>query len=806
MQKKHTFMSDLKAHNIDRGIILVAFILVVGLFVDMCAAGFLSIAKGEELRGYAEKNQLYDTTYSSLRGTVYDRNMNILAKSVALWNVYINSNGAYPQDPNAKPETVAEFDRMRQEIAAGLSSLLGITTASVFEAMASGKAHVVVAANIDRDLMEQVDSFRREVFRDKDENGKDLDVKGKHLGFLNVVGVEMSVKRFYSTSTVASNLLGFTGTDDQGLAGLEAKYDDVLRGVDGRIVSAADGRQNQLVGAYSTVYEGQEGLDLVLTIDDTVQYAMDNSLREAMAEYNAEAAYGIVMEVKTGAILGMVSLPDYDSNDPFKVDDAEVVAQYEKQKNAALAENASEETKQKYLALTEEEKLYNARVAAQNDRWRNRAISDFYDPGSVAKCITVASALEEGAVNADTEYYCNGELQVADHTYHCHNLAGHGQEKLVDLLKNSCNPFAITVAKTLGAKDYYKYFEAFGFTEMTGIDLPGEGKPVADVTYHSFANFGIVQLASCSFGQTFQVSALQMLNAVSAIANGGKLMQPYVVAKQLDSEQNVVSVTQPTVKRQVISAETSKKMNEMLERVVGDNDGGGKNAYVAGYRVCGKTGTSNIQQKEKEYVASFVGYAPAEDPQISIIVVVYKPDPNGNHGGGNVAAPLAGQILGEILPNMNIEASFAENEVDFMTEACPDAVGKNIDLAAQELREQGYTVKVRGEGETVLNQMPYAGNQITNGGVIILYTEYNYEDTTVKVPDFRGASLYEVRQIASEAGLNVRVSGNTNDANTMAYNQSNDPDTEVTAGSTITVSFRTDQGVGDFIDYNADEE
>ncbi|MBQ6020793.1 MAG: PASTA domain-containing protein [Clostridia bacterium] len=801
MKRKNSFIYDLK-HNIDRGMILVALLLVCGIFVDICATGFLSIAKGEELRQYAEKNQLYDTSYSSLRGTVYDRNMNILANSIALWNVYINSKGAYP-DPNnenPKPETVAKFERMRQEIAAGLSQMLGITPESVYEAMASGKAHVVVAANIDRELMEKVDYYRRESFRDYDANGNLIDKKlrEKHLGYINVIGVEMSVKRFYSTSTVASNVLGFTGTDDQGLAGLEAKYDDVLRGVDGRIVSAADGKQNQLAGAYSTVYEGQEGLNLVLTMDDTVQYALDNSLREAMTAYKAEAAYGIVMEVKTGAILGMVSLPDYDSNDPFAVDDAEVLVQYEQQRDEALAEDASDLKKQQYNALTEDEKMYNARVAARNNRWRNRAITDFYDPGSVAKSITVASALEEGVVNENTTFTCVGSIQVADTPYRCHVYPNsHGKEALVDLLKNSCNPFAITVAKTLGAKEYYKYFEAFGFTEQTGVDLPGEGKPKAGVTYHTFSNFGITELASSSFGQGFAVTALQMLTAISAIANGGKLMQPYIVAKQLDGEGNVVSVTQPTQRRQVISEQTSKRMNAMLERVVGDKDGGGKNAYVAGYRVCGKTGTSNLQQKDDQYVASFVGYAPADDPQISIIVVVYKPDPDGNHGGGNVAAPIAGQVLGEILPNMNIEASFNESEVDYMTKACPDVAGQNASEAAKQLRGEGYTVKIRGDGETVLNQTPYAGSQITNGGVIILYTEYNYEDTTVEVPDFRGSSIDEVRETASEIGLNIRVSGNTNDRASRAYYQSVEAGMLVTAGSSITVSFRSDRGVGD---------
>ena len=802
MKKKNSFFYDLQ-HNVDRGVILVALILVLGIFVDLCAAGFLALAKGEELRQYAEKNQLYDTSYSSLRGTVYDRNMNILANSIALWNVYINAKGAYP-DPsveNPKPETVQKYEQMRQEIATGLSEKLGITPESVYEAMASGKAHVVIAANVDRETMEEIDDYRHEYFRDRDAAGNKLDKKDRqpHLGFINVIGVEMSVKRFYSTSTVASNVLGFTGTDDQGLAGLEAKYDEELRGVDGRIVSAADGKQNQLAGAYSTVYEGQEGLNLVLTLDDTVQYALDNSLRAALVEYSAEAAYGIVMEVKTGAILGMVSLPDYDSNDPFAVSDEEVQAQYDKQRDEALAEDSSDDKKNAYNALTEDEKMHNARTAARNERWRNRAITDFYDPGSVAKCVTVAAALEEGAVNENTDYTCVGSIQIADTQYRCHVYPNsHGKELLVDLLKNSCNPFAITVAKTLGAKEYYKYFEAFGFTEQTGIDLPGEGKPRPSVTYHSFSNFGITELASSSFGQGFAVTSLQMLCAINAIANGGKLMQPYVVARELDSELNVVSITQPTVRRQVISEETSKRMSAMLEQVVSDQEhGGGKNAYVAGYQVCGKTGTSNLKQQENQYVASFVGYAPAYDPQISIIVVVYKPDPNGNHGGGNVAAPIAGQVLGEILPNMNIEASFNENEADYKTKACPDAVGQNAADIARQLRSEGYTVKVRGEGEVVLNQMPYAGSQITNGGVIILYTEYNFEDTTVEIPDFRGLSLREVREYASEMGLNVRVSGNTNDRSSRAYYQSIEAGTSVSAGSTVTVSFRTDVGVGD---------
>ena len=796
MQGRNSFFYDWR-HHIDRGVKLIVLLIIFGLLVDLGATGILSIAKGDELRRYAEKNQLYDTSYSSLRGTVYDRNMNILANSVALWNVYINGQGAYPKDENPSAATLAKYELLRREVAEGLSQRLGVAPESVYEAMASGKAHVVIAANVDRSVMEEIDYFRRETYRDYDENGNLIPKKDRepHRGYLNVVGVEMSVKRYYSTSTVASNLLGFTGADDQGLTGLEAKYDDVLKGTDGRIVSAADGRRNQLTGAYSTVYEGQEGLNLVLTIDDTVQYALDNALREAIVEYDAAHAYGIVMEVKTGAILGMVSLPDYDSNDPFAVSDEEIQVQYEKQQAAALAENAPEQTKLAYNAQTEEEKRYNAKVAAQNERWRNRAISDMYDPGSVAKCITVASALEEGVVDANTSYFCTGEIQVADLTYHCHKLSGHGGEYLVDLLKNSCNPFAITVAKTLGAKEYYKYFEAFGFTEPTGVDLPGEAKPKADVTYHSFANFSITDLASSSFGQSYQVSALQMLSAISAIANGGKLMQPYVVAKQLDSDMNVVSITQPTVKRQVISEDTSRKMTDMLEQVV--NSGSGTNAYVAGYRVCGKTGTSNNLQEKGQYVASFAGYAPADDPQVSIIIVVDKPDPERQHGGGYVAAPIASQVLGEILPNMNIEASYTENEVDFMTAACPETVGMSASEASKTLSAQGYTVKVRGSGDTVISQTPAAGNLIMNGGVVILYTDYDYGNTTVEVPDFRNLSKREVRRVAGAAGLNIRVTGNTISGSSIAYMQSVEAGTQIPAGSTVTVSFRTAVGVVD---------
>ena len=769
--------------KINRARLLVVLLLLLGFATSLMKTGVITLVQGDEYRSQAEQNQLLDTTITAMRGTIYDRNMNVLAQSASGWLIYVNPSGVKGTG-NTEQEKEADAQRIRQEVAAGLSEILDLSEESILEKlMKTDSNYQRILGHVERPQMEEVDSFRREEFRKKDEEKQ---------GYLSVIGIQEDAKRYYPNANLASTLLGFTGMDGNGLAGLEAKYDDELTGVDGRIVSAKDAKQNQLPNEYEITYEAKQGTNLQLTIDETVQYTLENALRQSMEDTDATYAYGIVMEVDTGAILGMVSLPDYDLNDPRTVTEEEIAAARALQEKNI--EKASEKEQAEYAAKSEEEKNSLAVSAAQNAKWRNRAISDTYEPGSVFKCVTVAAALEEGVVSEDYDFTCTGSILVADTIYNCWRHEGHGHETLPDLLMNSCNPFAITVARLLGTEKYYKYFEAFGFAETTGIDLPGEASPVEGSNYHSYSDFGISQLSSYSFGQTFQVSPIQMITAISAIANGGKLMTPYVVGKELDEEGNVLRTAQPQVKRQVVSESTAARVRDMMEQVV--SEGTGKNAYVAGYHVAGKTGTSEKLQNKGQYIASFVGFAPADDPQIAILIAI--DEPQGEHGGGAIAAPVASQVLESILPYLNIDAAYSEDEMDTLIAQCPGAVGMTTEEARALLRGQGYTVRVRGEGDTVLSQIPEEGNQIPKDGVIILYTEEMSEPDTVEVPDFTGCTESQVRSMAKEAGINVKLSGNTHSGSELlAYKQSAAAGQQVNAGTVITVYFRTTVGVND---------
>lgn len=765
--------------RISRGGLLSLF-LACALCVDCFQLGNVALIKGDTYRSRAELTQLMDRSLSAPRGTIYDRNRNVLAQSATVWKIFLD-----PQ--NVQGDTEEEKQEVREEIASNLAVILGLDSGEILSKLCNdGSRYQVIKTDATLEQMQNVEAFRQEKYRPSSER----------RGYLMAIGIESATKRFYPGSTLASTLLGFTRNDGNGSSGLEAYYNNTLAGIDGRIITAQDGKQQQLKDEYAVTYDPQPGTSLVLTIDETVQYTLENALRQTVTETQAAYAYGIVSDVNTGAILGMVTMPDFDPNNAYEVTDEEVERAY-REMEEDVEKSTDEQKKADWAAKSEESKRALARTNAQYARWRNRAISDTYEPGSVSKCITVSAALEEGLVSETTPYNCTGAIIVGDREYNCWKAGGHGSETLPDLLKNSCNPFAITIAKLLGTDKYYKYFEAFGFTEPTGIDLSGEFSPTAGVTYHTPSRFGIAQLASYSFGQSFQVSPIQMISAIGAIANGGRLMTPYVVAQKLDGDGNVIETTEPTVRRQVISETTAKRVAAMMEDVVAT--GTGKNAYVAGYHVAGKTGTSEKLLKKGEYIASFVGFAPADDPQIAILIVV--DEPQGDHGGGAIAAPVAGEVLYSILPYLNIEASYSEEELKDVVTRCPNAVNSTVEAARSRLVEDGYTVRVRGDGDVVLAQIPDAGNQIPRNGVIILYTEQVDETENAIVPDFSGLSVSDAYDLAADANLNIKISGVSNDSSGVrAYKQSLEYGQEVAVGTVLTVYFRTKEGVDDWSD------
>ena len=533
---------------------------------------------------------------------------------------------------------------------------------------------------------------------------------------------------------------------------------------------------------YESVIDATDGSSIVLTIDDVLQYSLEKNLEQAKENASAKYTYGVVMDVNTGAILAMSNKPDFDSDEPWKIKD--------------------KKTSKEVKAITDKKERAQAESDALIAQWRNRTISDTYEPGSVFKIITAAAALEEGVVKPEDTYYDSGSIEVEDRTYHCQLRTGHGLETFSQGLQNSCNPWFISVGQKLGVHNFYKYFEAFGFTDKTNVDLPGEAVPSAGVTYHKEEEMGRVELASESFGQSFQVSPIQMITAVCAAANGGKLMQPYIVKEVRDAQGNVTSTTQPKIKRQVISESTSKTLSLMLEEVV--KYGTGKNAYVAGYRVAGKTGTSEKlgtlnDDTGKKYVTSFVAFAPANDPKVAVLIAVDEPQ-GGNIGGGTNAAPSVAAVIEEAMKYYNVQPQYTEDEMQKLEKVTPNVTGMSVEKAKSLMSKNNLECIVIGDGKEVVGQSPAADRSIPGGGTVVIYTEKNYKAKTVKVPDFVGLSVSEVNTLAAESGLNIRFSGNNlESSNVTAYRQSSPKDSEVEQGSVITVFFLANSGVSDTV-------
>ncbi len=739
---------------------VLALFLVVGLVLPTAGLVNAQIVNGDYFKLLAQQQQLNDTVIPANRGVIYDRNMTVLAKSASVWKVTMN------------PSIFKDFPEAAKQKAIDVLARTLDLERSFIEEKASYTSYnnVTLKSKVEKDVRNKMLAFLETAY----ESG----VKGeKPVYYASAISVEEDVRRYYPYSTLASQILGCIGTDNDGLSGLEYKYNDILTGIDGRLISTKANNAVMKSIAYQTLHEPTQGTSLVLTVDETIQRYLEEALAECYETSNCLSATGIVMDVDTGAILAMSTQASYDSNDPYTVYDERTVA------------NLNE--------IEDEAERKKAYTSAMYTQWKNRGVTDLYDPGSVFKVITMAAGLEENVVEYDEKFNCSGSIKILDRHYWCHNHSGHGTQTLTQGLMNSCNPYFITIGQRLGKETFYKYFEAFGFTEKTGIDINGEVYPVANINYYTDKTMTAVNLASSSFGQSFQASPIQVLNAINAVVNDGKLMQPYIVAKTLDADGNVISETQPTVKRQVISESTSDKIIASMEQV--STAGTAKNSYVSGYRVAGKTGTSDVlgpKGATGEYIASFAGCAPANDPEISIIIVVNEPQ--GQTGGGAVAAPVAAEVIEKTLTYLNVERQYNESEKDKLDQEVPDLAGKTVSEARKVLKELGLKIKVVGNGETVLSQMPAYSQFIPKNGVVVVYTDESTKATKVVVPDFTGMTVSQVNYEAVRLGINVKISGNSLSATGLtAYRQSIQPGKETDYGTTVTVYFRTTAGVSD---------
>ncbi len=739
--------------------VLAAF-LAIGFIFPVAGLVNAQIINGDFFKLKAQQQQLNDTVVPANRGVVYDRNMTVLAQSASAWKITFNPS-EFAKFPDAAKEIV--FDTIPE--------ILDIERETLEEkAVLTGYNNLTLKEKVEKDVRDKVLEFLKEPYK----SGKEGD---KAVYYSRAIGIEDDVKRYYPYSTLASQILGCVGKDNDGLSGLESKYNDILKGIDGRLISTKANNAVIESIAYQSLYEPTQGTSLVLTIDETIQRYLEEALSECYETSNCLSATGIVMDVDTGAILAMSTQASFDSNDPYSIYD---------QRTVDRLNEIEDETERKQAYTT-----------AMYQQWRNRGVTDLYDPGSVFKVITMAAGLEENVVEYDETFNCGGSIRIMDRHYWCHNHSGHGTQTLTQGLMNSCNPYFITIGQRLGVETFYKYFEAFGFTEKTGIDLGAEALPKAGINYHSLSSMTKVNLASSSFGQSFQASPIQVLNAINAVVNDGKLMQPYIVAKTLDADGNVISETQPVVKRQVISESTSDKIIASMEQV--STAGTAKNSYVAGYRVAGKTGTSDVlgpTGATGEYIASFAGCAPANDPEISIIIVVNEPQRQ--TGGGAVAAPVAAEVIEKTLTYLNIERQYNDSEKGKLDEEVPNLTGKTVSEARAALKELGLKIKVVGGGEKVLSQMPAYSQYIPQGGVVVVYTDEEQTKTKAIVPDFTGMTVSQVNYEAVKLGINVKISGNSlSAAGLTAYRQSIPAEKEVECGTTVTVYFRTTSGVSD---------
>ena len=758
-----------------RTVWLLVIILALGFGAVITRLAFLQLVQGEDLQRRAVEQQMSDTSISAKRGTILDRNGKILAQSASVWRVVMAP--AY-----------FDNDEQRHFVASRLAQILNMDEQELFEDTQLDTFYVSVKRKIESEEKEAILKLQQEIQEKYHKN--------------YIISLLDDYKRYYPFNDLASSVIGFTGSDDQGLSGLEYQYDETLTGTPGRIVTAQNGIQTEMPFDYNQNIDAIDGNSLVLTIDEVVQAIVEKYMKQAIID-NAvhERGVCIIMDVNNGEILAMASVEGYDLNDPFRISDQqkqeieEIDDEYLIEKG--YTEDPSVLTKPAHDKLIEKAKA-EAESAALAKNWRNKAVSDTYYPGSVFKMITLSMALEEAVINKNDRFQCNGAYQVYEDTIHCHNTAGHGTQTYQECLWNSCNPGFIQIGQKVGEENFWNYYQAFGFSQKTDIDLPGESEDQFFDWEGEEGAMGPTDLAVASFGQNFSITPIQMITAASAVCNGGKLVQPHVVKQILDKDGNVVKNISTEPKRQVISKEVSAEMCQILEQNA--VTGSGKNGYVAGYRVGGKTGTSEKLidvngDGVDDYIASFCGFAPANNPQYAALVFFDAPL-GGNYYGSAVAAPVFASIMSEVLPYLDVVAQYTEEELANIDTTAGSYVGMSVADATRTANSDGFEVTVKGEGGTVIAQNPATGALIPMGGTVVLYTEGSDQTETVEVPDFIGYSVTDCNYIAASYGVNVSVTGTVNSTDSVSVSQSIEAGTQVPPGTVVTVTFST-EGIND---------
>ncbi len=744
----------------------VAAVMLVGVLFNMQILGY------EKYQQDVIDNLTVETKETANRGKIYDTNMNLLATNTTAYRIFIS-----PADIQSTTytnyiakcinrirygSTVSEVYAGKKEdeiIAEGLSAILGVEYDSIVEKIAKkNRRDETIKTNVDTETAESVREFIAE------------------YGFTNEIHVSALSLRYYCYDNLAAHVIGFTGAEGKGLFGLELYYNELLKGTDGRYITAQDAHGNNMPFDYESYYEAKNGLNLVTTIDMNIQYELEKQLEATLADSAAtDRVCGIAIDVNTGAILAMSVKPDFNLNDPYVLDDYFL---------SELADSGLAEDSEEYATLKSE---------LRGEMWNNKCVNALYEPGSTFKVVTSAMCLEENTVNVNTQFYCAGSHVVGGARIHCWKHAGHGDLTFSEGLSVSCNPVLMKMADALGGPAFYRYFESFGYLSKTGIDLPGESAGI----FHDKNAFGTVELAVASFGQRFKTTPIQQITAIASVANGGQLITPHLVKGYADDEGNMLYTYTPQIKRQVISQSTADTINNILENSVSGN-GGGKNAYVKGYKIAAKTGTSEkldyIGDGEK-YIGTTVAYAPADNPQIAVLIIVDEPgDDIPSYYGSVVAAPYCAKFLEAVLPYMGIEPSYTEEELKTLDITLPNYSGYSVSRAKERVEALGAECIVVGDGEKVKYTVPSAGSAFSKSEAkVYLYTDSEIEADTVTVPNVIGKTGSAANKLLINSGFNVEISGAGNHASgqsAVVVSQSVEAGSKAKRGSVIKIELR----------------
>ncbi len=751
-----------------RRILLTGLVLGILAFVPVFFQLYgLMIRDYDYYAALALRNQTRTTVVSAHRGDIYDRNMNVLATSVNVENVFL--------DPHELKQSKADIPA----IADFLGPLLEEDPAWIREQAADlKKRYKQVGARVDEDTAAKIRDYINEHA-----------ISGIHL--------EPASQRSYPLGSLAAQVIGFTNAGGDGCEGVEAAYDSYLTGKAGRVITTKGSNEMDMPFSYENYVASRQGCSLVLTLDATVQSCLEKQMAAAIERYDVQnGAFGLVMNAKTGEILAMATLGSYDPNDYQAIADPEAAAQVEQLKaNWQTKPEGTEEAKAAQKFYTD------ALNAARLKQWRNRCLSDGYEPGSTFKVLTMAAALDCGTINLTTPFHCSGSEQIPGRSQrlHCWRSAGHGAEQTPQALQNSCNIAFAHIALKLGGERFYDYIQKFGVLEKTGIDLAGESKGIFfdKSLVVNTDKWGTASLTSGSFGQTFKITPLQLCRAIASVVNGGNLPEPYIVSEVLDADGNTVLKQEPTMTRRTISQETSDTMRTLIQSVV--TEGTAKNASVAGFSIGGKTGTSEKidvfdenGQRVQDKIVSFVGIAPMEDPEYIVLVALDTPSRSTGIyiSGGVMAAPTVGAVMADILPYLGVAQSWAETDPAGQQILVEDLQGLTAEDSERKLKKMGLSVLFSGAGETVTAQIPAPGQTIPGGSQVLLYLEEEPEPQQVEVPDFTGMNRQQASDAAGKLGLYILVTGNEDLSPTVTVASQSIPGGEtVPAGTSVTLHF-----------------